>query len=113
MPAFELDRAPCGDLAAAQAREWIVTNGLGGFASGTVAGTLTRRYHGVLFAARTPPVGRTLLCPKVDAEVAYGATYALATDRWRGGAIAPQGYVHLIGFALEGTVPVWTFACAD
>ena len=79
-----------------------------------MAGTLTRRYHGLLFAARTPPVGRTLLCPKIDAVVAHdGATYALATDRWRGGAIAPQGYVHLAGFRLEGTVPVWSFACGD
>ena len=98
----------------AESREWLVTNGLGGFACGTVAGTLTRRYHGLLFAARTPPVGRTLLCPKIDAEVEYdGTTYALATDRWRGGAIAPRGYVHLAGFRLEGTVPVWSFACGD
>src|SRR5665213_2675151 len=83
MPALELDRTLCGDLALAEAREWIVTNGLGGFAAGTVAGTLTRRYHGLLFAARTPPVGRTLLCAKIDAEVEYdGATYPLATDRW-------------------------------
>jgi predicted glycogen debranching enzyme len=114
MPGLELDRALCGDLAVAEAREWIVTNGLGGFAAGTVAGTLTRRYHGLLFAARTPPVGRTLLCPKIDAEVGYdGAAYALATDRWRGGTIAPQGYVHLAGFGLEGTVPVWSFVCGD
>jgi len=114
MPGLELDRALCGDLAVAEAREWIVTNGLGGFAAGTVAGTLTRRYHGLLFAARTPPVGRTLLCPKIDAEVAYdGASYALATDRWRDGTIAPQGYVHLAGFRLEGTVPVWNFICGD
>jgi predicted glycogen debranching enzyme len=114
MPALELDRALCGDLAFAETREWIVTNGLGGFAAGTVAGTLTRRYHGLLFAARTPPVGRTLLCPKIDAEIAYdGAIYALATDRWRGGAIAPLGYVHLAGFRLEGSVPVWSFVCGD
>ena len=114
MPPFDLDRASCGDLGVAEAREWIVANGLGGFGCGTVAGTLTRRYHGLLFAARTPPVGRTLLCPKIDAAAEYdGATYELATDRWRGGAVAPQGYVHLNGFRLEGTVPVWTFACGD
>ena len=111
---LELDRALCGDLAISEAREWIVTNGLGGFAAGTIAGTLTRRYHGLLFAARTPPVGRTLLCPKLDAEIAYdGATYALATDRWRSGAHAPNGYAYLTGFRLEGSVPVWSFTCAD
>jgi predicted glycogen debranching enzyme len=114
MRALELDRAFCGDLAVAESREWLVTNGLGGFAAGTIAGTLTRRYHGLLFAARTPPVGRALLCPKIDAEVAYdGTTYALATDRWRDGTIAPQGYVHLTGFRLEGTVPVWSFVLGD
>jgi predicted glycogen debranching enzyme len=114
MPALELDRALCGELAVAEAREWIVTNGLGGFAAGTIAGTLNRRYHGLLFAARTPPVGRTLLCPKIDAEIAYdGASYALSTDRWRDGTIAPQGFVHLDGFRLEGTVPVWSFVCGD
>src|SRR5665213_3746694 len=114
MPALELDRTLCGDLALAEAREWIVTNGLGGFAAGTVAGTLTRRYHGLLFAARTPPVGRTLLCAKIDAEVEYdGATYPLATDRWRDGTLAPHGYVYLAGFRLDGSVPVWSFLCGD
>jgi predicted glycogen debranching enzyme len=114
MPTSELDRALCGELAVSQAREWLVTNGLGGFGAGTIAGPLTRRYHGLLFAARTPPVGRMLLCPKIDAELEYdGATYALATDLWRGGAIAPLGYRLLIEFRREGTVPVWTFACAD
>jgi predicted glycogen debranching enzyme len=111
---LELDRAGCGELAVSERREWIVTNGLGGFACGTIAGTLTRRYHGLLFAARTPPVGRTLLCPKIDGEVTYdGLTHALATDRWRSGAIAPQGYVFLTGFRLEGTIPVWSFTCGD
>lgn len=114
MPPFDLDPTLCGDLGVTESREWIVTNGLGGFAAGTVAGTLTRRYHGLLFAARTPPIGRMLLCPKIDAELEYdGATYALGTDRWHDGTIAPQGYVHLFRFRLEGTVPVWTFACGD
>jgi predicted glycogen debranching enzyme len=114
VPSLEVDPALCGDLGVAESREWLVTNGLGGFAAGTVAGTLTRRYHGLLFAARTPPVGRTLLCPKIDAEIAYdGRTYALATDRWHDGTLAPRGYVRLFGFRLEGTIPVWTFVCGD
>src|SRR5262244_2263561 len=61
----------CTDLVAAEQREWLVTNGIGGFASGTVAGLLTRRYHGLLVAALKPPLGRTLLCPKVDETVEY------------------------------------------
>jgi len=45
-PVIAFGRDICGDLAAAEAREWLVTNGIGGFACGTLAGTLTRRYHG-------------------------------------------------------------------
>ena len=48
-------------------KEWIVTNGLGGYASGTVAGTLTRRYHGLLLTATTPPTGRMMLVNGFDA----------------------------------------------
>src|ERR1700694_1426470 len=111
---LELDRASCGDLAVSERREWIVTNGLGGYAAGTVDGTLTRRYHGLLVAALSPPLGRTLLCPKIDAEIRYdGVAYALATDRWRSGAIAPRGWTLLTNFRLEGTTPVWTFTCGD
>jgi hypothetical protein len=55
-----------GDLPLAEAREWLRTNGIGGFASGTVPGVLTRRYHGLLVAALKPPLGRTLLAVKVD-----------------------------------------------
>lgn len=109
-----LSAALCGDLSVAESREWLVTNGLGGFAAGTVAGTLTRRYHGLLFAALKPPVGRMLLCPKVDACVDYGGReYALATDRWADGTLAPQGFVHTTGFRLEGSVPVWSLTCGD
>src|SRR5207245_3266862 len=58
---IDFGRDVCGDLSQAESCEWLVTNGLGGYASGTVAGLLTRRYHGLLVAALKPPVGRTLL----------------------------------------------------
>jgi predicted glycogen debranching enzyme len=110
----DFGREICGDLAAAEAREWLVTNGIGGYACGTVAGTLARRYHGLLMAALPPPWGRTLLVSKTDEVVEYdGQTYALGANRWASGAIAPAGYLHLERFHLEGTVPVWTFAFAD
>ena len=109
-----LDRSLCGNLSVSESREWLVTNGMGGFAAGTLAGSLTRRYHGLLFAAYAPPNGRRLLCPKIDAVVDYGgAEFELATDRWRDGTLAPRGFDHLAGFRLEGSVPVWSFACAD
>src|SRR5437867_9977332 len=63
---LDFGREICGNLATAESREWLCTNGLGGYASGTVAGLLTRRYHGLLVAALKPPVGRTLLVAKLD-----------------------------------------------
>jgi predicted glycogen debranching enzyme len=107
-------REICGDLSAAESREWLITNGIGGFGSGTVAGSLTRRYHGLLIAALQPPVGRTQLVGALDEIVRYGGSeYALATHRWAGGAVDPQGFHYLENFRLEGGTPVWTYALAD
>src|SRR6266436_682734 len=100
----------CNDLAAAEQREWLVTNGIGGFASGTVAGSATRRYHGLLVAALNPPGGRTFLAASLDEIVRVGdQTYPLATHRWASGAVAPQGYLLIQNFRLDGVVPVWTY----
>jgi predicted glycogen debranching enzyme len=111
---IDFGRDICGDLAAAEAREWLVTNGAGGFACGTIAGTLTRRYHGLLVAALPPRWQRTLLVSKIDEVVDYdGESYALGANRWADGAIDPAGHVHIERFRLEGTTPVWTCACAD
>jgi predicted glycogen debranching enzyme len=110
----EFGREICGALDVAEQREWLVTNGIGGFASGTVSGNLTRRYHGLLVAALHPPVGRMQLVAKLDETVRYDALdYALATNRWASGAIEPQGYVHIESFRLDGTIPVWRFAIGD
>ncbi len=111
---IDFGREITGDLAAAERREWLCTNGIGGFASGTVAGTLTRRYHGLLVAAFQPPLGRTLLVAKVDETVLYdGATRPLGANRWAGGVVDPHGYREIERFALDGTTPVWTYAVAD
>src|SRR2546426_12068923 len=89
---LDVGRAITGDLAAAERREWLCTNGIGGFASGTVAGTLTRRYHGLLVAALKPPLGRTLLVAKVEERVEYGgAGYPRSPPPLGGGAGAPAG----------------------
>lgn len=111
---IDFGREICGDLNAAERREWLVTNGIGGYASGTVAGLATRRYHGLLVAALQPPLGRTLLLSKLDETAAYlGRSYPLAANRWASGAVTPAGYGHNERFRLEGTTPVWSFACAD
>jgi predicted glycogen debranching enzyme len=107
-------REICGELSLAESREWLCTKGIGGFASGTVAGVLTRRYHGLLIAALEPPLGRTLLVAKADEHVEYdGLRRPLFTNRWADGTVDPHGHEDLEEFRLEGTTPVWTYACAD
>src|SRR5438477_188990 len=74
-------REICGSLDVVEQREWLTTNGTGSYASGTVAGMLTRVYHGLLVAATKPPVGRTLMLVKADATVAYRqVSYDLFTN---------------------------------
>jgi predicted glycogen debranching enzyme len=110
----QFGREICGDLDAAEQREWLVTNGLGGFASGTVAGTATRRYHGLLFAALKPPVGRTLVVAALDESARYlDNSYSLATNRWMSGFLSPSGFLQIESFYLEGMKPVWRYAFAD
>lgn len=107
-------RLVCGDLATAEAREWLLTNGRGGYAMGTLAGTLTRRYHGLLIAALDPPTVRRLLVARFDVDVRYdGETYQLATNRWSSGAIAPEGWRLLQTFSYEDGLPSWTYALGD
>jgi predicted glycogen debranching enzyme len=113
-PAVDLGREITGDLSAASAREWLVTNGIGGYAAGTVSGVLTRRYHGLLVAALKPPVGRTFLVAKIgETARAAGQDFPLSTNRWHDGTVAPQGWADIERFHLEGTIPVWTFAFGD
>jgi predicted glycogen debranching enzyme len=95
-------------------REWLVTNGLGGYASGSACDVLTRRYHGLLVAALNPPVGRRVLWSKLDASAAYaGATFDLGANRWHDGTLHPTGYRYLSSCELDGTTPVWTYRFAD
>ena len=111
---IQFGREICGDLTAAESREWLVTNGIGGYASGAIAGSQTRRYHGLLVAALQPPVGRTQLVSAIDEIVHYdGADFSLATHRWAGGVVDPKGFLLLEDFHLEGSTPVWTYAPAD
>jgi predicted glycogen debranching enzyme len=104
----------CGDLEPALRREWLVTNGLGGYASGTLTGINTRRYHGLLVAALQPPVARTVLVSSLQETVVYdGRSYSLSTHEYANGTIDPQGYRYLSEFRLEGLLPVWVFELGD
>jgi glycogen debranching enzyme len=114
MTTRRLGRPDCTDLGVAERREWLVTNGRGSYAMGTVAGTLTRRYHGLLIAALEPPVARRLLVPAVQLEVAYrGTTYALATNLWASAERAPEGWRFIETFAVIDGVPTWTYTLGD
>ena len=111
---LKFGREICGDLNAAEQREWLVTNRIGGYASGTVSGLLTRSYHGLLLAALEPPSGITLLLAKLDETVVYDSnSYPLHTNRWVNDVVSTHGYKYLERFYLEGTTPVWIYACAD
>jgi glycogen debranching enzyme len=100
-----------GDLAQAERREWWLANGLGGHAAGTIAGRLTRRYHGVLITPVNPPPGRHLVFAKAEAVLHDGEReWGLGTNHWANGAVAPRGHVHIESFHLEGRMPVWQYA---
>ena len=93
--------------------EWLEADGLGGFASGTVSGARTRRYHALLLVATTPPTGRMVLVNGFDAELEVGSDrYALSTQRYSPGINAPDGVTRLESFDLEPW-PQWTYAVAS
>ena len=107
---IHLPRRICGDVAQALHREWLVTNGIGGFAAGTVAGVLTRRYHGLLLAAVDPPLGRRLLVAKLDeTAIVRRKRFQLYTNVWEDGVEEPAGCRLLRRFDLVSGVPTWTF----
>src|SRR5580700_10900070 len=91
------------------AREWLEADGLGGFASGTVSGIRTRRYHALLLVATAPPAGRMVLVNGFDAELEIGPDrYALSTQRYSPGVNAPDGSTSLESFTLDPW-PQWTY----
>src|SRR5437588_9755081 len=92
-------------------REWLVSNGLGGYASGTVSGAATRRYHGVLIAALPAPLGRVVMWNHVSESLRFhdGAVVRLSGEEHAGVADSVAGVEHLAGFRLEDGLPVWTY----
>jgi predicted glycogen debranching enzyme len=110
LPELRLDPASLADLDADLAREWLVTNGLGGYALGSICGATTRAYSGLLVAAAHPPTDRAMLVTKVDETVtlADGMLVELGTNEYADGTIAPRGFERLAGFVLEGAVSCFT-----
>ncbi len=98
----------CGNLDAALRREWLETNGLGGFAGSTIVGLNTRRYHGLLVAATKPPVGRVVLLSKMEETLFIdGQPFDLSANQYPG-VIHPQGFRYLKQFRLD-PFPVFTY----
>lgn len=97
------------DLAAASRLEWLEADGLGGFASGTVSGLRTRRYHALLCVALQPPVGRHVLVNGLEEQVvADDATIPLSSQLYQPDIVHPAGHRHITAFAAE-PFPTWTF----
>ena len=98
---IEIDQESCRNLETALSREWLETNGIGGFSSSTISGLNTRRYHGLLTAATKPPVGRLVLLSKLEETLIIdGRRYELSTNQYPG-AVHPQGFTFQTGFRLD------------
>lgn len=98
----------CTDFRAASSREWLETNGIGGFASGTISGANTRRYHGVFTPATEPPLGRITMVSKLEETLFIDASpYELSANQYPS-SIDPRGFQYLKTFRLD-PFPIWIF----
>jgi predicted glycogen debranching enzyme len=96
-------------------REWLVTNGLGGYASGTISGASTRRFHGLLIAALPSPHGRTMMLNDLAEQIVFpnGDSYRLGGEETISGRTELHGARYLTQFSLRAGLPVWTFSLGD
>ena len=109
---ISFDRSICGIYDAASSREWLETNGIGGFASSTISGSHTRRYHGLLTAATRPPLGRITTVSKfIETLIVGNETFQLSTSRFSG-KVDSQACQFISQFRLD-PFPVWTFRVRD
>ena len=106
------NRDELGNFERSTDKQWLVSNGLGGYASSTIIGANTSKYHGLLFAALRPPGERTLLLAKLDEDVEIeGATYSLGSNQ-TGTGVYPSGYQYLQSFELR-PYPTYAYAIKD
>jgi predicted glycogen debranching enzyme len=105
---ISLDEKSCRDLDSALSREWLETNGIGGFSASTIIGLNTRRYHGLLTAATKPPVGRLVLLAKLEETLVIdGRRYELSANQYPG-VVHPKGFNYQTGFRLD-PFPIFTY----
>ena len=105
---IQFDESVCHNLDVSSRREWLETNGLGGFASSTVTGLNTRRYHGLLIAATKPPAGRMVLLSKMEETLLVGGRRVeLSVNRYPG-VMHPRGDLYLKQFRKD-PFPVFVY----
>jgi predicted glycogen debranching enzyme len=105
---INLDKEICTNFQESSSREWLETNGIGGFASSTVSGANTRRYHGLLTPATKPPLGRiTMLSKFEEILILDDEKFELSANQYPL-KVSPDGYKFLKNFRLD-PFPVWTF----
>jgi predicted glycogen debranching enzyme len=109
---LKFDPNICGDFDAATRREWLETNGIGGFSSSTIGGVNTRRYHGLLTAATKPPLGRMLLLSKLEETLITGGQRIELSANQYAGAVHPRGFEYLCEFRLQ-PFPAWTYKAGE
>jgi glycogen debranching enzyme len=91
----------CADVERASRLEWLETNGIGGFASSSIVGMNTRRYHALLTAATRPPVGRVIMLSKLEETlIVDGKRFELSVNRYPG-VVHPEGFRYLCEFRLD------------
>lgn len=110
---INFDAEACQNLETALRREWLETNHLGGFASATITGANTRRYHGLLTAALRPPTGRIVLLSKLEETLVLdGERFDLSTNLYQPDVVHPRGFEQLVNFRLD-PFPIFTYQVGD
>ena len=110
LPSLRFPPQADGEIDYLLVREWLATNGLGGYASGTLLGIATRRYHGLFIPNLPAPRGRTMVIPRLDEEVRSGAhAVLLGGAEFEDGHIEGDGHRFLREFRLDCLIPTWTF----
>ncbi|CAN5468340.1 amylo-alpha-1,6-glucosidase [soil metagenome] len=105
---IELGTEICREFELASSREWLETNGIGGYASSTISSANTRRYHGLLVAATRPPLGRMVMLSKFEETLIIdGVRFEISCNQYPS-KVHPAGYEYLTGFCLN-PFPKWSF----
>jgi predicted glycogen debranching enzyme len=97
---IRLDSKICRDLTRASKKEWLLTNGLGGYSMSTASGLNTRRWHGLLVAAMRPPVGRAVILSKMDETLTLESGPVPLDTNFYPGVVHPRGFEHMESFSL-------------